>query len=513
MNYAVIAPIAAAAVALFAALQALRLAVAPGWGDQAWFAVAAVASAGFAVAATVSNADVPAWLVVGAARSQLAFMVLEVWALLHYGEAFLGQAVGRWERRWRAAMPALALSAFVPGLVLGDHIEEKARFGAAFFQRSVEPTWCGTALVAACLGLAVLGVVRFTRAWRRGVPRAGLHALAIGSLLLLGSNDALVLTGALDGPFLLDVGFVLPVALVGGSLASRLRQDALELSDLRQRLEALVQDRTRDLSRAQDALSRAERLAALGHFAAGVAHEVNNPAAVVSANLRFVRSALPTAPAGADEPEIHPALDEAIEAMGRITGLVRRMVDAGRLATAPRQAGATEVREGLRGALAEAQAHFGGRIRWRAAEAGDLRVGVAAEVLHDVLLALLLNAGEAVPPERAGSVEVEVDKAPGGLLRLSVRDDGRGLAPLVAARAFEPFFSTKPAGRGSGLGLSVAQALAETHGGSLRLAARPGGGAEAVLELPLAAAAPPLQPPAAGSGPHPTAPPTATPRP
>ncbi len=491
MNYAVLAPVAAAAVALFAALQARRLAFSPGWGDQAWFSLAAAASAGYAAGAALGNADLPDHVVVQATRLQFASMALEVWAWIHYGEAYLGTPPTRAERALRAALPALAAAALVPGVILGVQVVDRPVVPGAFVQRWVEPTWLGAALIAGCLGAAMAAAARYLAAWRRGVPRAGLHAAAVGALLLLGAADAAALLGIHAGPFMLDVGFVAPVVLVAGSLAARFGQDARELAELRGRLEALVEERTRALSRTQDALFRAERLAALGQVAAGVAHEVNGPAAVVAANLRFVRDSLPApspaAPGGpAAAEEVAGAIEESVEAMGRITGLVRRLTDAGRLATAPPSDGATDLLAALRGALAVAEARFGPRVHWALPEETGLRAGVPAEVLHDILLALLVNAGEAIPEERTGQVVVSAGPTADGLLRVVVRDDGRGLDPRVAARAFEPFFSTKPAGRGGGLGLSVARGLAERHGGALALAPAEGGGAEARLELPLA---------------------------
>ncbi len=494
MNYAVLAPVAAAAVALFAAGQARRLALSPGWGDQAWFALAALGSAAYALGAGITNAPLPEWAALWAGRVQFGGVALEVWAWLHYGEAFLGRPATRLERAYRATLPLVGLAALVPGAVLKDVLVDRITVPGVFTQRYSDTTWLGDYLIGGSLVMAALAVVRYGRAWWGGAPRAGLHAFAMASILLLGLWDGAAMIGLHQGPFLLDVGFVLPVAMVAGSLAARFGQDARDLAELRGRLEALVEERTRALSRTQDALFRAERLAALGHFAAGVAHEVNNPAAVVSANLRFVRDTLPEArpaPSGAPAAaeEVAGAVDEAIEAMERITGLVRRLVDAGRLSATPRTEGATEgateVTTAVRGAVAVAQARFGGRVRWSVPEETGLRAGVAAEVFHDILLALLTNAGEAIPPDRTGQVEVAAAPALGGLLRVVVRDDGHGLDAQAAARAFEPFFSTKPAGRGSGLGLSVARGLAERHGGALKLAARPGGGAEATLELPL----------------------------
>jgi len=95
-----------------------------------------------------------------------------------------------------------------------------------------------------------------------------------------------------------------------------------------------------------------------------------------------------------------------------------------------------------------------------------------------------LAGADAIPPGRLGRVEVGAAPVEEGRLRITVSDDGQGIAPEVLRRAFEPFFSTKGEGRGSGLGLPVARALVESHGGELRLQSELGQGTRAVLELP-----------------------------
>ena len=97
------------------------------------------------------------------------------------------------------------------------------------------------------------------------------------------------------------------------------------------------------------------------------------------------------------------------------------------------------------------------------------------------LVSLLRNAMDASEQSKAVMLAAAADN---GIVRLTVRDWGSGMAPDVLARAGEPFFSTKPAGAGMGLGLFLTRALAERLGGALRLESAPGSGTAATLELP-----------------------------
>ncbi len=113
---------------------------------------------------------------------------------------------------------------------------------------------------------------------------------------------------------------------------------------------------------------------------------------------------------------------------------------------------------------------------------GAVRVRCDPRKVKQVIINLVQNALDASPPGSA--VELAAAGAPGGAARIQVLDRGRGVDPALAAQVFAPGVTTKPAG--SGLGLTIARALARQHGGDLDLAARPGGGTRAELLLPAA---------------------------
>jgi signal transduction histidine kinase len=282
------------------------------------------------------------------------------------------------------------------------------------------------------------------------------------------------------------IGAALAVLALGWAIASRLAASARELDALRRALLAEVDARTRELSTAHEALHRAEKLAALGQFASGVAHEVSSPAAVVSTSLRHLADA-----SAADRlpPDGAEVIQDALAAMKRINDLVRKLVDAGRIAGAPVGASAVAVTELVQAVAADARARFAGRITVVDAAEPGLAVRARRESLEEVLSILVANAAEAIPRDREGRIEIRAERAGPGV-RISVRDDGGGMAPEVLHRAFDPFFTTKPAGS-AGLGLSVARGIVEADGGTLALESERGAGTTARIELPHAIELPP----------------------
>jgi len=475
--------LAAAAVALHAAFIWHRLRAAPGWGYQRWFGLAAVSAAAYAVCAALSPSLPPAPLARVSAL-QLSLGVVQVYAWLRYADGLAGVRPGKLPRAARLAYLALAVPGLVAPSLIFDmgHIADRALAGGLLVYRDIRSTGFGSfAMAVAVLGIVPV-VARFATAHRRGAPLARLHAVAVGVLLPVALSDLLSAGGLLPAPYLLDVGFVLPIAVVAVAVADRVVREAHELDELRRSLEAAVAERTRQLGQAQAALHEAERLAALGQFAGGIAHEVNNPAAAIAVNLRFIQD---SADPGPNRVDVREAAAEGLQAMNRIVALVHRLAVAGRLAGKAEAGQSCEVADPVLRALGDVVARFpGGRVSFRAAPLTGVRVAAPEGDVHHAVQALLLNAAEAVPAARAGNVAVEVEPA-GARVEVRVADDGVGLCDEVFARAFEPFFSTKPPGHGPGLGLTLAQAFARRHGGDVRLERRGGGGTRAVLVLPV----------------------------
>jgi nitrogen-specific signal transduction histidine kinase len=250
--------------------------------------------------------------------------------------------------------------------------------------------------------------------------------------------------------------------------------------------------------RLQARLQMAEQLAALGTLAAGVAHEINNPLSFVLSNLDFVAdriAASPSAPAAGDA-ELAAALADSRVGAQRIASIVRDL-QAFTGGLRRQEDKPVDPNAALEFALRMA----GGRIRHRATLVKDLRpvppvVGGEAR-LGQVFLNLLVNATQAAPPGRAGDLVIRVtsrhDPAAGRVV-VEVADDGVGIPADVLPHVFEPFFTTRQAGSGSGLGLFVCHGIVADLGGEITVASEPGRGTTLRVSLPVAPA-PDAQPP------------------
>ena len=256
---------------------------------------------------------------------------------------------------------------------------------------------------------------------------------------------------------------------------------------------ALLADRSEALS-AERRLALAARLEALGFLTAGIAHEVNNPLAFIRANLTQLEkgvSELIAADAAVPLPaQVRELLEDAAELVSdtqegveRIANLVTRLHRFARHEH-PAEAQRGPVDLGRVAEAAVAMAGVGlppGAIRKRLRPAPPVRA-VEGDLVQ-IALNLLVNAVQASPD--ASGIEIEVAPDAGGVA-LRVRDRGTGIAPDLLAHIFAPFFTTKPPGVGTGLGLSLSYDLARRNGGRLDAANRRGGGAEFTLWLPAA---------------------------
>jgi two-component system NtrC family sensor kinase len=229
-----------------------------------------------------------------------------------------------------------------------------------------------------------------------------------------------------------------------------------------------------------------DRLAGIGRLAAGVAHEINNPAAFVTVNLGVLRDRFAAGTARAQD--VLAMLDESLNGMDRIREIVRDLKGLAR----ERSIDLVDLGSVAQSALRMAAHETRGRAKVeRVAEDGAV-ARVRGARIAQVALNLILNAAQALT---AGRVENRITvrtRREGDRALLEVCDNGPGVDPRVASRIFDPFFTTREGSGGTGLGLWLARSIVDEEGGKLTFHEAPGGGACFVVDLPAAAATVPV---------------------
>jgi signal transduction histidine kinase len=466
------------ALACYVAALSRRFSLAPGWKDQRWFSAAALAVATYSALNVPTTFGLSDGLVVACSRAQIAAAAMHSAAWIRYSSVHLGTRT-RLEHRLLVALAAIAaLGALTPAVHPGETFTHRFEpLGLTY--HSAQTSWFGDLALAFIIGTLAVPVIRFGRAWRNRVPHAGVQFAGLTFLVLMGTNDALAVAGVYAAPYLVDLGFIVPIAAVGYALTSRFVADARALDALRAELSRRVDERTAELTRTQEQLHRAEKLAALGQFAAGVAHEVNNPAAVVSANLGYIADC----ESDALSDDGRDAVRESVSSIQRISAIVRQLLDAGRLASDANTSRPVALRPVVDEAARAARARYGRRARISNRVDTEITAFGQEGVLAQVLGNLVMNAVQAIPEnDCTGEVRVHAE-AEGERVVVVVEDDGCGMEPDVLRRIFEPFFTTKPFGSGTGLGLAVSRGLVLGLGGDLRFESTPGAGTRAFLEL------------------------------
>lgn len=254
---------------------------------------------------------------------------------------------------------------------------------------------------------------------------------------------------------------------------------AREVGEYQEQLESRVLEALERIKRAERHLVIAQRLAATGKLASGIAHEINNP-------LGGIRNAVKALARGDLSPEKQSEyLSLVQDGLARVEETVKKV-----LAFTPRsvQPRPTDLAEVVRKAIALAvhRVEKKGIALVEAIPAdGRARVFGDPHELQQVALNLILNAVDAIPEDgkRRGRIEVEV-REDGESVVLRVTDDGIGMTPEVLAQCFDLFFTTKEVGEGTGLGLAVVHNIVTNHGGRIEVESSPGTGATFRVVLP-----------------------------
>ena len=227
-------------------------------------------------------------------------------------------------------------------------------------------------------------------------------------------------------------------------------------------------------------LSQADKLSSIGLLAAGVAHEVNTPLAVIPSYTQMLAKQLQ------GDPQKSGLLDKITRQTFRASEIVNNLLNFSR--TSGTEFGDVDVNKVIIDTLALLEHQF--KIA-KVQVHSDLTAGISAIQgnpgrLQQVFLNLFLNAKDAMP----GGGRIEVATSNGDMVSVRVSDTGSGIAPEHIQRIYDPFFTTKTApkegqNRGTGLGLSVTYGIIQEHAGKIRVESNPGAGTTFALDFPL----------------------------
>ena len=276
--------------------------------------------------------------------------------------------------------------------------------------------------------------------------------------------------------------------------------DAREvLARSRVELEALVDDRTRQLMAAEERLRHAQKMEAVGQLTGGIAHDFNNMLAVVIGALDLLERRL-----GEDRPDLKRYLDAAADGATRAAQLTQRLLAFARQQPLdPKPVDANAMVSDMLDLLSRT---LGEQVRIEPVLAPELWwIEADPNQLENALLNLSVNARDAMAGGGAlvletanvsidGEAGAAFEIAPGDYVQIAVTDTGSGMSADVAAKAFDPFFTTKGVGKGTGLGLSQVFGFVRQSGGTVKLESVPGRGTTVRLYLPRRDGAVPLPP-------------------
>jgi two-component system, NtrC family, sensor kinase len=243
------------------------------------------------------------------------------------------------------------------------------------------------------------------------------------------------------------------------------------------------------LSQQQDVLVQAEKLASIGRLAAGVAHEINNPLAFILGNLDSLRQFMDGLDEVTDQARVDFALSDAqamladlVDGVGRIRTIVSHL----QVFTDLDDAGCADVAisDLVDAAVAASQGARGPDCQVIVdVEEGLPLVHWFRRTMERTLANLLTNAAQAI--EGHGTVRISARSVGAERVVLVVSDNGVGIPAENLRRVFDPFFTTRDVGAGTGLGLHVAHASVERHGGKIAVESRVGAGTSFTIMLPV----------------------------
>jgi signal transduction histidine kinase/ActR/RegA family two-component response regulator len=279
------------------------------------------------------------------------------------------------------------------------------------------------------------------------------------------------------------------VAAVFGVAHTALTRANTELksraSDLAQ-ANRMLQTQMREREKAEEALRQSQKMEAIGQLSGGIAHDFNNLLTIVKGNLQLLQKRL-----SAGRTDVSRYVELALDGVNRATNVTQRILAfSRRQPLSPKPVNISRLIVDIELLLRHSS---GDGISVETRLMSDWWALCDPNQMENVVLNLVINARDAMPS--GGKIMIETanvsgeqsvfdDVAPGDYVRLSVSDTGIGMSPEVLSKAIDPFFTTKPQGQGTGLGLSMIFGYIKQSKGHLHIASQPGKGTTVTILLP-----------------------------
>ncbi|MBO9715208.1 CHASE3 domain-containing protein [Sphingomonas sp.] len=298
------------------------------------------------------------------------------------------------------------------------------------------------------------------------------------------------------GSSLLTVWLLISAVLVAG-LALLVTRDArtrarasAEARDALAKANEKLRDEARNREAAEAQVRQMHKMETIGQLTGGIAHDFNNMLAIVIGSLDLAKRRL-----AKDRKRAEQSIDNALHGAERAAQLTQRLLAFSR--QQPLAPGAVEMNRLVAGMSELLRRTIGETVRFEAVLAGGLwSAFIDANQLENALVNLCVNARDAMP--QGGRLTIETantyldeqysaahnEVTPGQYVMLSVTDTGTGMPPDVIERAFDPFYTTKPVGQGTGLGLSQVYGFVKQSGGHVKIYSEPGVGTTVKLYIP-----------------------------
>ncbi|MBB5321068.1 sensor histidine kinase [Marinobacter oulmenensis] len=272
-----------------------------------------------------------------------------------------------------------------------------------------------------------------------------------------------------------------------------LRESEARYRELSNQLQQKVDEQVGVIRQTQQELYESARMRSVGQLAAGVAHEINNPIGFISSNLRvardYVKDIQAMLPDSAENRELatdfHDLLNESIEGTSRIAAIVTDL----KTFSSIDQADYTRcnIRALLASAIHLVQTEYDHRLRITEQLHDMPEISGHPSRLSQTFFNLLDNAAQALgnSETRDNSRILVKALAQNDRIQITIQDNGCGIPDSHRPRVFDAFYTTRPVGSGTGLGLTVAQDTVRAHGGQLQLHSREGAGTRVLLTLPI----------------------------